>query len=150
MWCFSTHRIRQQPIVYMSLNWTFNSSEPIRLLFLQTVPSRLVSFQFILKPDCAPMLQSRLSWTAEERAPPVTRDIPDVARTPQVKWPECLCHVKYVSGLSKQCIQYSGAKKRRSIFSMSQSLVKWVKTQTKCYVTMWRLYVFKWVYQGQL
>lgn len=54
------------------------------------------------------MLQSHLSWTEEESAPPVTKDIPDVARTPQVKWPECPCQVKYVSGLSKQCVQYSG------------------------------------------
>lgn len=55
----------------------------------------------------APALQSCSSWTAEEGAPPVTGDIPDVARTPHVKWPECSRHVKYVSGLSKQCIQFS-------------------------------------------
>ena len=42
---------------------------------------------------------------------PVTTDTPDVVRTPHVKSPECLCHVKYASELSKQCIQYSQRRK---------------------------------------
>lgn len=89
----------------------------------------LTSFQISISPACAMMkltvyfktwlcasgLQSGLAWTAEEGAPPVTRDVPDVATTPHVKWPECLCHVKYVSGLSKQCIQYSAGRKHGGI-----------------------------------
>lgn len=72
------------------------------------MPLLYISLQFILNST---VLQSGLSWTAEEGAPPVTRDIPDVARTRQAKWPECSCHVKYASGLSKQCVQYSEGRK---------------------------------------
>lgn len=38
-----------------------------------------------------PVLQCCLSWTAEERAPPVTSDVPYVARTPHVKWTDGSC-----------------------------------------------------------
>lgn len=74
---------------------------------------------------CAPVLQSRWSWTAEEGAPPVTKDIPDVARTLQVKWPECSCHVKYVSGLSKQWIQYSEGRKPCGVLIFLGLAIHW-------------------------
>ncbi len=143
----------------------------------------ITHFQSSISPDCvstlnklvfyvkawlchAPLLQSCWSWTAETGAPPVTRDIPDVARTPQVKWPECWCHVKYVSGLSKQCIQYSEAKKPCSIFIYLGSATRWkwkliffpLKTGLTCLIALCEsqlldqcrqsVYVFMQVYHG--